>query len=77
MKSEDGLTLVNFSKARRNNNPTDPFILAAHASQVFYSLESSKDPWRVVMRAPPRVTSFDDDVIDDSNSQLDVSLLEL
>jgi hypothetical protein len=70
--TEDGLTLVNFKKAIKNYN--DPFILAEHASQVFYSSEG-KDHWRVVMTAPPRGKCLDEDIIDDSTSQIDASML--
>jgi hypothetical protein len=71
---KDGLTLVNFTKARSTHNPDDPFILASQARQVFYSNEIG-DELCVVMRAPPRGILVDDDVIDDSLSLLDVSTI--
>ena len=71
---KDGLTLVNFTKARLTQNPDDPFILATHARQVFYSSEIN-DEFCVVMRAPPRGILIDDDVIDDSLSLIDVSTI--
>ena len=74
IRTEDGLTLVNFRNATKY--PKDPFILAEHASHVFYSNEG-KYNWRVVMKAPPRGKCLDEDTINDSMSQLEVSMLHL
>ncbi|KAL6141538.1 hypothetical protein ACLB2K_059826 [Fragaria x ananassa] len=51
VKKEDGFTLVNLHDGL---DKKDPFILASHAKQVFYSRESESSSWYVVLKAPPR-----------------------
>ncbi|XP_050387384.1 uncharacterized protein LOC126803657 [Argentina anserina] len=51
VKKVDGFTLVNLHEGLTKK---DPFILASHAQQVFYSKESEQSSWYVVLKAPPR-----------------------
>ncbi|KAK9902302.1 hypothetical protein M0R45_001762 [Rubus argutus] len=51
VKKEDGFTVVNLHEGLSKK---DPFILASHAKQVFYSRESETSSWYTVLRAPPR-----------------------
>ncbi|KAK9289285.1 hypothetical protein L1049_017761 [Liquidambar formosana] len=53
VKIEDGFTLVNLHEGL-SQFERDPFILASHAEQVFYSRDSDTSSWYVVLRAPPR-----------------------
>lgn len=53
IKVEKGFTLVNL-RQYKNQYKNDPFILASQARQVFYSRESNKSNWFVVVKPPPR-----------------------
>ncbi|KAL6185460.1 hypothetical protein ACLB2K_041593 [Fragaria x ananassa] len=55
VKKVDGFTLVNLHEGLSKK---DPFILASHAKQVFYSRDNEKSSWYVMLKAPPR--GFDD-----------------
>ncbi|KAL6179863.1 hypothetical protein ACLB2K_046534 [Fragaria x ananassa] len=55
VKKVDGFTLVNLHEGFSKK---DPFILASHAKQVFYSRDNEKSSWYVVLKEPPR--GFDD-----------------
>lgn len=79
VKLEDGFTLVNLHDGLRKFEH-DPFILASQAKQVFYSKESPKSNWYVVLKAPPRgfhdFEAFDESVYA-SYSPLDMSKLDV
>lgn len=51
VKKEDGFTVVNLHEGLSKK---DPFVLASHAQQVFYSRASETSSWYTVLRAPPR-----------------------
>ncbi|XP_062025478.1 uncharacterized protein LOC133741770 [Rosa rugosa] len=62
VKKVDGFTLVNLHEGLSKK---DPFILASHAQQVFYSRDNETSSWYVVLKAPPR--GFHDlDIFDES-----------
>ncbi|KAL6199775.1 hypothetical protein ACLB2K_029558 [Fragaria x ananassa] len=77
VKKEDGFTLVNLHDGL---DKKDPFILASHAKQVFYSRESESSSWYVVLKAPPRgfhdLELFDESVFMSYVPQ-DVSALDI
>ena len=77
VKKESGFTMVNLHDGLDRK---DPFILASHAKQVFYSRETETSSWYVVLKAPPRgfhdLELFDESVFT-SNVPLDVSALEI
>ena len=77
VKNEDGFTLFNL---RDNLDKNDPFILAPHAKQVFYSRETGNSSWYVVLKAPPRgfheLEMFDESVFE-SYVPLDISALDV
>ncbi|XP_004309364.1 PREDICTED: uncharacterized protein LOC101306581 [Fragaria vesca subsp. vesca] len=77
VKKEDGFTLVNLHDGL---DKKDPFILASHAKQVFYSRETESSSWYVVLKAPPRgfhdLKVFDESVFTPYVPQ-DVSALDI
>ncbi|KAK9269335.1 hypothetical protein L1049_001106 [Liquidambar formosana] len=53
VKVDDEFTLVNLHEGL-SQFEKDPFILASHAEQVFYSRDSDTSSWYVILQAPPR-----------------------
>ncbi|XP_010463429.1 PREDICTED: uncharacterized protein LOC104744109 [Camelina sativa] len=53
VKVEDGFTLINMNQSQMSF-AKDPFILASHARQIFYSRENDESSWFVVLKGPSR-----------------------
>lgn len=51
VKKVDGFTVVNLHEGL---SKIEPFILASHAQQVFYSRDTDKSNWYAVLKAPLR-----------------------
>ncbi|XP_012832644.1 PREDICTED: uncharacterized protein LOC105953520 [Erythranthe guttata] len=55
-ENDDGFTLVNFTKIRRQS---EPFVLASQVQQVFYVADPIEKDWHVVIKTKAR-EKFDD-----------------